>query len=262
MWHSELNPTSTPRGKSCSVRGEHIQDVPRLGRTGNLLNLVQLIRGKFARERAASGCELASDRTPTPRGRSCPLHGLAALALAVIFLLTGERTATAHGGLSAEADTCVLRFPGTAYKMHFAGYQPNSQQKEFCEDIPEGGRTIVALDYFSPELRRMEVELRIIRNTGDVSAETNNVDGITELYLPPQKRPTGTFNFEHNFEQGKYVGLLRLRDDSGEHVSRFPFAVGVASTQHAVHYALMFLLLLAAGGAVIWVSRKNQTRVM
>ena len=92
--------------------------------------------------------------------------GSAALALVLIFSLAGGRTAAAHGGLSAEADTCVLRFPGTTYKMHFAGYQPNSQQKEFCEDIPERGRTIMALDYFSPELRRMEVELRVIRNSG------------------------------------------------------------------------------------------------
>ncbi len=187
---------------------------------------------------------------------------MAALALVSIFIVVvGERTAAAHGGLSAEADTCVLRFPGTAYKMHFAGYQPDSQQKEFCEDIPERGRTIVALDYFSPELRRMEVELRVIRNSGNSSAEFNNMDAITEIYLPPQKRPTGTFNFEHNFEEGKYVGLLKLRDESGEHISRFPFVVGVASTPHSMHYSLMFLLLIACGGAVIWVQRTKRQRI-
>jgi hypothetical protein len=187
--------------------------------------------------------------------------GSAALALVLIFSLVGGRTAAAHGGLSAEADTCVLRFPGTTYKMHFAGYQPNSQQKEFCEDIPERGRTIVALDYFSPELRRMEVELRVIRNSGNSSAEANNVDAITEIYLPPQKRSTGTFNFEHNFEEGNYVGLLKLRDESGEHISRFPFAVGVASMRHSMHLGLMFLMLLVGGGAVIWVARTKRARI-
>jgi hypothetical protein len=187
--------------------------------------------------------------------------GSAALALALIFSLAWQRTAAAHGGLSAEADTCVLRFPGTAYKMHFAGYQPNSQQKEFCEDIPERGRTIVALDYFSPELRRMEVELRVIRKSGDASAETSNVDAITEIYLPPQKRPTGTFNFEHNFEEGDYIGLLKLRDESGEHISRFPFAVGQTPMQQTTRLALMFLVLLVGGGAAIWVSRNKRTRI-
>ncbi len=187
--------------------------------------------------------------------------GAAALALGLIFSLAGERTAAAHGGLSAEADTCVLRFPGTTYKMHFAGYQPNSQQKEFCEDIPERGRTIVALDYFTPELRRMEVELRVIRNSGNSSAKSNNVEAITEVYLPPQKRPTGTFNFEHNFAEGNYVGLLKLRDKSGEHTSRFPFAVGQVSMQHTIHLGLMFLVLIAAGGGVIWVARTKGTKI-
>ena len=181
--------------------------------------------------------------------------GSAVLAIVLIFSLVGGRNAAAHGGLSAEADSCVLRFPGTPYKMHFAGYQPNSQQKEFCEDIPERGRTIVALDYFSPELRRMEVELRVIRNTSDPSAESKNVDAITEIYLPPQKRPTGTFNFEHTFEEGNYVGLLTLRDGSGEHISRFPFAVGQVSMQHTIHLALMFLMLLVGGGTAIWLVR-------
>jgi hypothetical protein len=185
----------------------------------------------------------------------------AALALASIFLLAGTRTAAAHGGLSAEADTCVLRFPGTTYKMHFAGYQPNSQQKEFCEDIPERGQTIVALDYFTPELRRMEVELRVIRSSGNSSAESNDVEAITEVYLPPQKRPTGTFNFEHNFEEGNYIGLLKLRDGAGEHVSQFPFAVGKVSMQHSIHLGLMFFALLAAGGGVIWVARTKGTKI-
>jgi hypothetical protein len=189
-------------------------------------------------------------------------RGPAVLALGLIFSLAQGRPAAAHGGLSAEADTCVLRFPGTTYKMHFAGYQPNSQQKEFCEDIPERGQTIVALDYFTPELRRMEVELRVIRNSGDSSAESNNVEAITEVYLPPQKRPTGTFNFEHNFEEGNYVGLLKLRDGSGEHISRFPFAVGQVSMQHTMRLGLMFFALLAVGGGVIWTVRKKETRIL
>jgi len=71
------------------------------------------------------------------------------------------------------------------------------------------------------------------------------MDATTGLYLSPQMRPCGTFNFEHNFAEAKYARLLSLRDESGEHASRFPFAGGVASTQQAVHYALMFF---PAGG--------------
>ncbi len=187
--------------------------------------------------------------------------GLAALALVLIFLGAGGEPAEAHGGLSADADTCVLRFPGTSYKMHFTGYQPNSQQREFCEDIPERGTTIVAIDYFSPELRRMEVELRVIRDPEDPSAETKNMDAITELYLPPQKRPTGTFNFQHEFVEGNYIGFLKLNDGAKEHVSRFPFAVGVAPRSSTFYFAVFLSLLLAAGGTLIWAVRTNRLNV-
>jgi hypothetical protein len=186
---------------------------------------------------------------------------LAALALSLIPLLAAPKTAAAHGGLSAEADTCVLRFPGTAYKMHFAGYQPNSQQKEFCEDIPERGQTIVALDYFTPELRRMDVELRVIRASSSSTSEAGDAEAVTEVYLPPQKRPNGTFNFEHNFEEGNYVGLLKLRDGAGEHVSRFPFAVGKVSMRNSLSLGLMVFALVAVGGGVIWVARTKGTKV-
>jgi hypothetical protein len=187
--------------------------------------------------------------------------GLVALALALIFLDAGGRTAAAHGGLSAEADKCVLRFPGTNYKMHFTGYQPNSQQKEFCEDIPERGPTTVAIDYFSPELRRMDVELRVIRDPKDPIAEDKNMDSITELYLPPQKRPTGTFNFQHDFVEGDYIGLLRLNDGSKEHISRFPFAVGVAPRSSTFYFMWFLSLLLAGGGALIWAVRTQRLNV-
>ena len=57
-----------------------------------------------------------------------------------------------HGGLSLEDDYCVLTV-GT-YEMHFSGYQPeNNGPKEFCEDIPETGNTIVVLDFMNDELR-------------------------------------------------------------------------------------------------------------
>ena len=40
--------TSTPRGKSRPICRKLARDIPRIGRTSNLLILVQLIGGKFA----------------------------------------------------------------------------------------------------------------------------------------------------------------------------------------------------------------------
>ncbi|MDH5739441.1 MAG: hypothetical protein OEY77_03865, partial [Nitrospira sp.] len=52
----------------------------------------------------------------------------------------------AHGGLSMAEDMCKLTIG--PYMMHFSGYQPEStQEKQFCEDIPATGQTIVVLDY-------------------------------------------------------------------------------------------------------------------
>ena len=71
----------------------------------------------------------------------------------------------AHGGLSLADDICKLTIG--PYTMHFTGYQPEStQEKEFCEDIPAVGRTVVALDYIEEALRPLPTEVRIIRDTG------------------------------------------------------------------------------------------------
>ena len=77
------------------------------------------------------------------------LHSLKA-ALLGLMLAIGIPLSTAqvqaHGGLSLADDICKLTIG--PYTMHFTGYQPEStQEKEFCEDIPATGRTVVALDY-------------------------------------------------------------------------------------------------------------------
>jgi hypothetical protein len=130
--------------------------------------------------------------------------------------------ALAHGGLSMDEDYCKLRVG--RYLMHFVGYQPDtpSGPKEFCEDIPETGRTIVVLDYLNEELRDLPTEVRIIRDTGS----EQKLDDITLLHLPPKVYPSGSLNFEMNFpEPGKFVGLVTV--GGGERlISRFPFSVG------------------------------------
>src|ERR1039457_7365596 len=79
--------------------------------------------------------------------------------LAAVFI-AGE--ANAHGGLSMEKDYCKLRI-GT-YVMHFTGYQPgDGYRKEFCEDIPSTGATIVVLDFIDDELRDLPVACSVIR---------------------------------------------------------------------------------------------------
>lgn len=131
----------------------------------------------------------------------------------------------AHGGLSLADDICKLTIG--PYTMHFTGYQPEAtQEKEFCEDIPGTGRTVVALDYIEEALRPLPTEVRIIRDTGAPEGGEGNLDDITILHIPAKIYPNGSINFEYNFSQpGKFVGLVTVRDQA-EHVSRFPFSVG------------------------------------
>lgn len=135
----------------------------------------------------------------------------------------------AHGGLSLADDVCKLTIG--PYTMHFTGYQPDStQEKEFCEDIPSTGRTVVALDYIEEALRPMPTEVRVIRDAagdGGVSVDEKNLGAVTILHLPPKVYSNGSITFEHSFSQpGKFVGLVTINDGQKEMVSRFPFAVG------------------------------------
>jgi hypothetical protein len=147
----------------------------------------------------------------------------------------------AHGGLSMDEDTCKLRVG--RYVMHFVGYQPDtaSGPKEFCEDIPETGRTIVVLDYVDPELRDLPTEVRVIRDSG---APPDKLEDVTILHLPPRLYPTGSLNFEFNFrEPGRFVGLITV-GDKDKLESRFPFSVG--RSQSWLHWAGPLALISAA----------------
>jgi hypothetical protein len=86
--------------------------------------------------------------------------GLCVLMLAFGGLYSPQ--VQAHGGLALAEDMCKLRVG--PYNMHFTGYQPdNTRNKEFCEDIPATGRTVVVLDYMEDALRPLPTEVRVIR---------------------------------------------------------------------------------------------------
>lgn len=158
-------------------------------------------------------------------------------ALAGLLAVAGA--AHAHGGLAIEDDVCKLRLG--PFNMHFVGYQPDvNGNREFCEDIPRTGRTIVVLDAIEPELRSLPIEVRIVRDTGDES----RLDTITVLHLPPKAYPAGSVPMEMQFDQpGRFVGLVTA-GDKGQYASRFPFSVGQPRAQYGA-WALGALAVLA-----------------
>jgi hypothetical protein len=165
--------------------------------------------------------------------------------LCILLLAIGVPFSTdahAHGGLALAEDMCRLTIG--PYNMHFTGYQPdNTRNKEFCEDIPATGRTVVVLDYMDDALRPLPTEVRVIRDTGS----EQDIQAITILHLPPKVYPNGTVNFEYNFAQpGKYVGLVTVGGQK-EHISRFPFSVGEGKMWVPPSYLIMGF----AGAAVV-----------
>jgi hypothetical protein len=157
---------------------------------------------------------------------SLPFLKPAVLCLLLTLGLPYSPPIQAHGGLSLAEDICKLTIG--PYTMHFTGYQPEAtQEKEFCEDIPATGRTVVALDYIEEALRPLPTEVRIIRDTGAQPGAEGNLDTITILHIPPKVYPNGSINFEYDFMQpGKFVGLVTVGDKQQEYISRFPFSVG------------------------------------
>jgi len=177
----------------------------------------------------------------------CVLLRLSALLIGAMF--SGE--IGAHGGLSMEKDACKLKVG--PYYMHFTGFQPESTQtKEFCEDIPATGHTIVVLDYVDEQLRDMPTEVRIIEDTGS----EQDLKAITLLHVPAKVYPAGSLNFEYRFDKpGKYVGLVTVGAKQ-EYVSRFPFAVGARNGLW--QFALIALAAVAVGvGLYIFSGRRR-----
>ena len=159
---------------------------------------------------------------------------------AASMLLTGQ--VQAHGGLALAEDMCVLTVG--PYRMHFTGYQPLSQEEEFCEDIPEVGKTVIALDYIQEELRPLKTEVRIIRDTGS----EENLDAITVFHLPPKVYPTASITVDHTFsEKGKFVGLVTVTGGAQDYVSRFPFSVGEGRPTPKSAIIAPIVLVLAIG---------------
>lgn len=178
--------------------------------------------------------------------------------------------AFAHGGVSIEADKCVLKIG--EYLMHFTGYQPeNSGGEEFCEDIPSTGHAIIVMDFVDSQLRRMDADLRIVKtDTWSAAQAYKQGDEAEEvLYIPPKKYNGGSITVDQRFaEPGYFVGIVTAKGDE-EIASVFPFSVGYGigafsggSGGRNLTLAIGALFAILVSGALYWyTSRKKQVAV-
>jgi hypothetical protein len=184
---------------------------------------------------------------------------LRVLAASLLAAIAFTSAAYAHGGVGMVDNRCVLKIGPDL--MFFTGYQPQSSREEFCDDIPNTGQMVVALDMQDVELRDMLTEIRIIRDDGthtnvgglpvltDAELSSSGVmDPVTIVHVEPKKYPTGTLTFEHTFpEVGRFIGIVTVTNDHGQrYVSQFPFSVGQTVAKTFGFYGAMGAIVLVA----------------
>lgn len=186
------------------------------------------------------------------------------LALGIIF--SGQ--VHAHGGLALADDMCILSVG--PYTIHFTGYQPLTQEEEFCEDIPEIGKTVVALDYINDELRPSETEVRIVRSTTSHTISTRTtpqdleklsdeeLENMTVYHMPAEVYPTASILIDHTFpEKGMFAGIVTVTLEDQEHVSVFPFSVGEGRPIGFFSTILPGIVIVGLAGFFFMRSRKK-----
>ncbi len=176
-----------------------------------------------------------------------------------LCLLLMSGAAWGHGGVSIEDDMCIMQVG--PYRAHFTGYIPDRRAtQEFCEDIPDTGRAIFAIDFINDELRRMQVDFRIIRDVNNVGIRATyddlgskeDIERATLYYRAPEVLATGTFNVTHTFpEKGHFIGIVTARhpETGKEYISVFPFAVGIFRWGPIVTRIGAILVLVGAAAA-------------
>ena len=174
----------------------------------------------------------------------------------LFLMVLAPLSALAQHGHELATDTCVLHIG--PYKMYFNSYQPDTYyDRQFCQELPGTGNTVLVLDYVEQELRSLPVEIRIIRDTGS----EDNLEALTVTHLPAKVYPTGSIDVKYNFDKpGKFVGLVSI-GEKREHVSRFPFSVGeTGAVSHLTHYIMVIVPVLVGIAVVVFFSFRDRQR--
>lgn len=120
----------------------------------------------------------------------------------LIALLAGafSGAAWAHGGATIDKDPCIQK---TGERIvHFTVYQPDiNPAGEYCADVPKAGPMIVVFDLVDPELRKVPLDVQVVKQSGS----TREV----AFHLPPTTYPKGVINAEIRLDApGRYVAML------------------------------------------------------
>lgn len=192
-------------------------------------------------------------------GRLIGIGLLPGLFLALCVSMTPRAGAAPAVEQAPETYSCALT--AGSHELLFSGYTVSTPRREFCQDIPVTGRSVLTVDDISRELRDMPVEIRVIRDTGSAEAG-GDLSSVTLAHLPARKYPTGTVTFPVDFDKpGAYLVLVTVTDEHGWiDRGRLQLSVGETTAKEIALYALMGFALVGAGGIAgrIFVRRRQR----
>jgi len=182
-------------------------------------------------------------------------------ALVLVLMST---LAWGHGGVMNEGNECKLRVG--PYVMNFSGYQPeNNVSKQFCDDMPTIGKSIIVLDFIDNKLRDMTVNFRVIKS--GAAALGNEKDGLVDeaelaqtpfFEIPAKRYPSGTMTISQNFSgKGHFVGYVVVEGENEKFISRFPFSVGYPKPGIPAALRIPIAVFLVVVIIMIWFARKK-----
>lgn len=139
------------------------------------------------------------------------------ILIAMLVLgMASPKPVLAHGGVAFEDDLCVINID--FMQAHFTVFQPELREaEEFCEDIPEVGRSVFVMEYLHELLSEMYIDFRIVRDVNNVGrfAAWEDVQAIEDLeaatvyYQEPRIEEGGYYRASHEFDAaGTYIGVV------------------------------------------------------
>ncbi|MEW5007851.1 MAG: hypothetical protein RPR28_01435 [Cycloclasticus sp.] len=182
----------------------------------------------------------------------------------VLILAFMSTLSWGHGGVANDGNQCKLSVG--PYMMNFSGYQPeNNVSKQFCDDMPGVGKSIIVLDFIDNKLRDMTVNFRVLKT--DTAAQGNADDGVVNeaelaqkpfFEIPAKHYPTGSMTISQDFkEEGHFVGYVIVEGENEKFISRFPFSVGLppAGIPEVLKIPILAFIIIIL--IMVWFSRKK-----
>ena len=174
------------------------------------------------------------------------------IAVLLLIMMMFPIKLYAHGGVVMEDDQCVIDIG--LFRAHFTIYQPKTQaSEEFCEDVPDLGEAIFAMDYLHDSLRQLPVDFRIVRDVNDSRSYASwedieaisDLDEITLYYQAAQTKPSGSLTAKYHFEEkGWYIGIVTTRQTGSDKIYRAVFGFHVGGQGYGFWPLLVFVVLL------------------